>query len=378
MNETGAAARPAAVDAAPSAAGGTAPPEADGTAPPATGGTAPPPAFGTVLAATMATCVADGGVFGPVGLGPVTTLSLHPAAHVLHYGSACFEGLKAHRGDDGTVRLFRLGRHVERLRSSAELLCLPVPDRDLLATAITEVVVANLDAVPSAPGALYLRPVLLGTEANIGAAATPSTDALLYVLASPVGEYFRGDGAGLRLAIETELPRTTPQFGRAKSGANYAMALGVTRRARAEHGADQVLFAPGGDVQETGAANFLLLDDDRVVTKALDGSFLHGVTRDSVLTIARDLGYEVEERDLDVDEVPRWADRGEAALAGTAAVLAGVGTFVHRGREVTVGDGQPGRNTRRLRDALTAVQRGEVEDPHGWTTAVGTALPAAP
>jgi branched-chain amino acid aminotransferase len=334
------------------------------------GATAAPAAFGTVIAPTMATCSADGGVFGPVELGPVTAIPLHPAAHVLHYGSACFEGLKAHRGVDGTVRLFRLDRHVDRMRSSAELLCLPVPGRDLLTSVITDVVVANLDAVPEAPGALYLRPVLLGTEANIGAAATPSTDALLYVLASPVGEYFRGDGAGLRLAIETGLPRTTPQFGRAKSGANYAMALGVTRRARADHGADQVLFAPGGDVQETGAANFLLIDDERVITKALDGSFLHGVTRDAVLTIARDLGHEVEERDLGVDEVLRWADHGEAALTGTAAVLAGVGTFVHRGREVTVGDGRPGPNTRRLRDALTAVQRGEADDPHGWTTVV--------
>jgi branched-chain amino acid aminotransferase len=104
-----------------------------------------------------------------------------------------------------------------------------------------------------------------------------------------------------------------------------------------------------------------------VITKALDGSFLHGVTRDSVLTIARDLGYEVEERDLDVEEVLAWAATGEAALAGTAAVLAGVGTFVHRGEEVRVGDGTPGPNTRRLREALVAVQRAAAPDRHGWT-----------
>jgi branched-chain amino acid aminotransferase len=329
-----------------------------------------PGGFGTVMAATMATCAIRDGVYGPVELGPLAPIVLHPAAHVLHYGSACFEGLKAHRGSDGTVRLFRLDRHVQRLRTSAELLCLPVPDADLLATAIVDVVAANLDEVPPAPGSLYLRPVLLGTEANIGAAATPSTDALLYILASPVGDYFRSDGAGLRLAVETALPRTTPQFGRAKTGANYAMALGVTRRARAEHGADQVLFAPGGDVQETGAANFLLLDDHRLITKALDGSFLHGVTRDSLITIARDLGYAVEERDLHVDEVLAWADHGEAALAGTAAVLAGVGTLIRAGEEVTFGDGRPGPNTRRLREALIAVQRGEATDVHGWTRPV--------
>jgi branched-chain amino acid aminotransferase len=323
------------------------------------------------MAARMATCAIEDGVAGPVELGPLAPLALHPAAHVLHYGSACFEGLKAHRGSEGTVRIFRLDRHVARMRTSAELLCLPVPDADLLARAIVDVVAANLDEVPAPPGSLYLRPVLIGTEANIGAAAAPTRQALLYVVASPVGDYFRGDGAGLRLAIETELPRTTPQFGRAKTGANYAMALGVTRRARAELAADQVLFAPGGDVQETGAANFLLLDDRRVLTKALDGSFLHGVTRDSVLTLARDLGYEVEERDLSVEEVLDVAAHGEAALAGTAAVLAGVGTLVLGDREVTLGDGSPGPNTRRLRDALVAVQRGEAADRHGWTRAVG-------
>jgi branched-chain amino acid aminotransferase len=333
-------------------------------------------AFGTVMASVMATCHVRDGVFGPVEYGPVLPIPMHPAAHVLHYGSACFEGLKAHRGTDGTVRVFRLDRHVERMRTSAELLCLPSPDLAMLTSAIVEVIVANLDETPDAPGALYLRPVLIGTEPNIGAAATPSTDALLYIVASPVGDYFRGDGGGLRLAIETELPRTTPQFGRAKSGANYAMALGVTRRARAEHGVDQVLFAPGGDVQETGAANFLLIDDRRVITKALDGSFLHGVTRDSILTIARDLGYQVEERDLSVEEVLDWADHGEAALAGTAAVLAGVGALVHEGNEVVVGDGAPGPNTRRLREALVAVQRGEAADQHGWTREVHPA-PAA-
>lgn len=328
------------------------------------------PAFGTVMAPHMAVARTDDGVFGAAEIVPTGPIELHPAAHALHYGSACFEGLKAHGGVDGKVRLFRADRHAERLRASAQRLLLPVPPADLLAHALNAVVSANLDVVPEAPGALYLRPVLLGVDPNIGAAAAPSREALLYVLASPVGDYFRGGNDGLTLAVETDLPRTTPQFGQVKSGANYAMALGVTRRAREEHGADQVLFAPGGDVQETGAANFLLLDDRRVVTKALDGSFLHGVTRDSVLTIARDLGYEVEERDISIDEVLDWAATGEAALAGTAAVLAPVGALVHRGRRVAVGDGTMGPNTARLRDALLAIQRGQAADPHGWTQPV--------
>lgn len=327
-------------------------------------------AFGTVLAETMVIARTRGGVFEPADLVPTGPLELDPASHALHYGSVCFEGLKAHRGADGTVRLFRPERHVARLRRSAELVCLPVPEADLVLDALTRLVRANLAAVPEPPGALYLRPVLLGTDADIGAAGAPSREALLYVLASPVGDYFRSDGQALRLAIETELPRTTPQFGQVKTGANYAMALGIIRRARARHGVDQVLFAPGGDVQETGAANFLLLDDERVVTKPVDGSFLHGVTRASLLTMAHDLGYRVEERDIDVDEVLDWAPRGEAALAGTAAVLAGVGALVHAGREIVVGDGSTGPNTQRLRSALLAVQRGEAVDPHGWTTPV--------
>lgn len=330
----------------------------------------PAPAFGTVMAPHMAVARTSAGVFDAAEVVPTGPIELHPAAHALHYGSACFEGLKAHGGVDGKVRLFRADRHADRLRASAARLLLPVPPADLLAQALHDVVSANLDVVPDAPGALYLRPVLLGVDPNIGAAAAPSQEALLYVLASPVGDYFRGGNDGLTLAVETDLPRTTPQFGQVKSGANYAMALGVTRRAREEHGADQVLFAPGGDVQETGAANFLLLDDRRVVTKALDGSFLHGVTRDSVLTIARDLGYEVEERDIAVDEVVEWAATGEAALAGTAAVLAPVGALVHRGRRIPVGDGAMGPNTARLRNALLAIQRGQAADPHGWTQPV--------
>lgn len=333
----------------------------------AAAGASPPP-FGTVPAPNMVVCDVVDGVFGDLQVIATAEIALHPFAHVLHYGSACFEGLKAHRGHDDVVRLFRYERHVERMQRSAELLLLPPPPAVLLRQAIESAVVSNLDAAPDPPGALYVRPMLFGTEPNIGAAAAPSRDAKLVVVCSPVGDYFTGGGRALRLLVETDLPRTTPQFGEAKAGANYVMALGVTRRAAAEHGVDQVLFAPGGSVQETGAANFLLLDDDRVITRALDGSFLHGVTRDSVLTLAHDLGYRVEEREITVDELLSWP--GEAALAGTAAVLAGVGALVHDGRDVVVGDGQVGPNTQRLREALVAIQQGAGDDRHGWRTVV--------
>lgn len=325
--------------------------------------------FGSVISDTMTVSVYEQGRFNDHELVGADALPLHPAAHVLHYGSACFEGLKAHRGRDGTIRLFRLDRHAERMRISAELLCLPDPPAELLCEMVRDAVRANIDDVPDPPGALYLRPVLIGTEPNIGAAARSSRTALLYVIASPVGDYFDSSRT-LTVAIETELPRTTPQFGQVKTGANYAMALGVIRRAAEAHGADQVLFAPDGDVQETGAANFLILDGNRIVTPALNSSFLHGVTRDSLLTIAREQGYDVEERDLTVAELIERTPQVEMALSGTAAVLAPVGTLIHEGQRLTVGDGSPGPNTTKLRETLQAVQRSETPDRWGWTTQV--------
>lgn len=330
-------------------------------------------AFGTVFANTMASAVFVDGRWGEPELGPVDSLSLHPGAHALHYGSACFEGLKAHRSIDGAVRIFRMDRNIERMQRSAQVLQLPAPGSKMLATMIHDTVAANLDEVPDAPGSLYIRPTLLGTVVDIGAAAAPSSEALLYVLCSPVGDYFAGGVRPLRIAIETEQPRTTPQFGMVKSGANYAMALGVVMRAKDELGVDQVLFVPGGVVQETGATNFLLIDSERLITPALTESFLHGVTRDSVLRIGMDLGYEIEERELTLDEILDWAARpgSEAALSGTAAVLAPVGALVHRGRDLVVGSGEPGPNTLRLREELTNLHMGKTPDRYGWLTEVG-------
>ncbi|CAN5454850.1 branched-chain-amino-acid transaminase [soil metagenome] len=325
--------------------------------------------FGSQFAKQMVISTTTEGSYAPASVVPTGPLQIDPAAHALHYGSSCFEGLKAHKGADGVVRMFRLDAHVARMRRSAELLMLPVPAADVLTDAITKAVVANLDAVPDAPGALYLRPVLLGMDPNIGAAASPSSSAMLYVLASPVGDYFDSSRT-LTVAVETELPRTTPQFGQIKTGANYAMSLGVTRKAAAEHGADQVLFAPGGDIQETGAANFIMIDGDTVVTRALDSSFLHGVTRDSLLTLATHTGLTVEERDLHVDELAGKADEAEAALAGTAAVLAPIGTLIVKGQRVQVRDGRPGPQSSALREALLAIQRGQATDQWGWTTPV--------
>ncbi len=244
---------------------------------------------------------------------------------------------------------------------------MPIPDADMLARMVIDLVALERDQIPEPPSSLYLRPTLIGTLQNIGAAASPSTEALLYVLASPVGDYFAGGIRPLKLLIEDQRSRSTEQLGSTKTGGNYAAALGPTLDAKDEFGVDQVLFCPNGDVQETGAANFMLISDDEVITKPLDSSFLHGMTRASILTLAADLGYRINERDFTVDDLLDWVGDYEAALSGTAACLTPVGTFVYRGEEIAVRDGG---NVEKLRNALQTIQYGQAEDTHGWLTAV--------
>ncbi|MPZ51351.1 MAG: branched-chain amino acid aminotransferase [Acidimicrobiia bacterium] len=324
--------------------------------------------FGTTFGEKMTTVswTQDDG-YGTPELVEVDDITLHPGAHVLHYGSAVFEGLKAHRGDDGVVRIFRLDRHVERMQRSATFLCLPEPPRELTETMIIDTVKADIDEVPDAPGALYIRPTMIGTEINIGAAAHEPKSGLFYILTSPVGAYFEGDHT-LRIAIETKRLRSTPGFGEAKAGANYAMALRIVREAEHMYDTDQVLFAPDGQIEETGAANFLLISDDAVVTPPTEGNILNGVTRDSILTLAHGMGYDVAERPITVSEATGWGH--EAALSGTAAVLAPVGTLIHDGIEYQMGNGKPGPNTLRLRDTLRDIQLGRTDDAHGWVRPV--------
>jgi branched-chain amino acid aminotransferase len=326
--------------------------------------------FGTVFCDNLAIARYDDGAWQPAEITPLAPLPMHPAAHVFHYASTCFEGFKAYRWNDGKARIFRLHDHVARMRRSAASLCLPVPDTDLLAGMVTDIVAKHIEDIPAPPSSLYLRPTLIGTLENIGAAASPSTEATLFVLASPVGDYF-GSGAGpLKLLVDDQRARSTEQLGSTKTGGNYAAALGPTLDAKAQYGADQVLFCPDGDVQETGAANFLLISDDEVITKALDTSFLHGMTRDSILRLATDLGYSISERDFTVEEMLRLVATHEAALSGTAACLAPVGCLVYKGEEISVMDGSPGPNTEKLRKVLQDIQYGNTPDTHNWLTEV--------
>ena len=326
--------------------------------------------FGTVFCDHFVSVrFVEGGWQNPE-LRPIGPIPMHPAAHVFHYASTCFEGFKAYRWKDGKARIYRLHDHIARMQKSAVSLRLPVPDADMLAQMVIDLVGRQLDDIPEPPSSLYLRPTLIGTVENIGAAAAPSTEALLYVIASPVGDYFSAGAKTLKLLIDDQHERTTAQLGSTKTGGNYAAALGPTLDAKAKYGVDQVLFCPGGDVQETGAANFLLISDDEVITKPLDSSFLHGMTRDSILRLAADLGYTVNERNFTVDELLQYASTHEAALSGTAATLSPVGFLVYNGEEITVRDGKPGPNTEKLRAALQAVQNGSAPDKHGWLTEV--------
>ena len=332
--------------------------------------TTPRPAFGTVLADQMAIASYRDGKWGAQEIRPLGPIEISPAAHVLHYASSCFEGFKAYRWADGSVNLFRMDMHIERMRQSARRLFLPEPDTGQLEAMVIEVINRVRDQVPEPPGALYLRPLLYGTLPNIGAASQPSHEATLLVLASPVWDYFTGGMKPLRIFVEDRTHRTAEHLGVVKTGGNYAAAMGPTLAARKKYNVDQVLFCPGGSVQETGAANFLLLREGQILTRSLDSTFLHGVTRDSLLTMAREEGFEVDERVFDVAEMLEWVRTGEAALSGTAAVLAGVGTLVHDGKEYTVGSGEVGPVTRRLRTQLVAIQNGEAPDRHGWTRRV--------
>jgi len=322
--------------------------------------------FGTQFTARMVKATYSDGQWSDVQSVPLEPLSMHPATHALHYASECFEGLKAYRSNSGGIHLFRPDRHSQRLQNSAQQLMLPVPETELILRSFHLAVQAASDEIPACPGALYLRPMLIGTDEDIGAAARPPHSATYLVLTSPVGDYFAGGLKPLRIKVDDQAMRSTPAFGAVKTGGNYAAAMRQVVTARQELDADQVLFAPGGDVQETGAANFVLINGNELLTKPLDGTILPGVTRDSILTLAADAGLTITERNFSVEELLERAPEAEAALTGTAAVLTPVGTLLYAGREITVGSGDMGPWSTRLREQLCAIQNGDAQDPHNW------------
>lgn len=326
-------------------------------------------AFGTEFFDEITLANYDGKAWSETQFVPSDRLPLHPATHVIHYASTCFEGMKAFRSENGKINVFRLHDHVKRMQNSARGLHLPVPDTQQLTAMIVDLLDKYREQVPAFPGVAYIRPTLIGTDRSIGRAAAPSETAMLFILISPVGDYFT-PGAEMRVLLNTKDLRCAPHFGAVKSGGNYASALGLVMDAQEKYQAQQVIFAPHGDVQETAAANCLLINDNEVVTKGLSSEFLPGITRDSVLQLAKSLGYKISERDISADELIAWTKTGEIALSGTAAVLAPVTEVVYQDDIYPVAGGTQSPNTMKLRQALTDIQRGAGEDIFNWITTI--------
>ena len=306
---------------------------------------------------------------------PYGPLQLSPAAAVLHYGQEIFEGLKAFRHADGSVWTFRPEANAERMQRSARRLALPeLPVEDFLAS-LRAVTAADEPWVPKATSeeSLYLRPFMFASEEFLGVRASQTVD--YYVIASPAGPYFPRGVQPLVVWITDEYARAgAGGTGAAKCGGNYASSL-LGKREAAENGADEVLFLDSethASIDELSGMNvFALTRDGRLLTPALTGSILEGVTRASILRLAADLGLEVVEQRLVMSEVLDQLGTGEITemfACGTAAVINPIGSFAARGGSWTVGDGGSGEVTLALRQELTDIQYGRVPDRHGWLT----------
>lgn len=312
-------------------------------------------------------------------IGPYQPLSLDPAAAVLHYGQALFEGLKAYRSQDGRVRLFRVDRHAARLHISAERLCVPPVPVEQVAAAVSALVRVEKDWVPSAPGtALYIRPTIIGTEAFLGVRA--ATRYNFFIIASPVGAYYAGGFKPLRLWVEKDYVRAARGgVGAAKTGANYVASLLASEQAR-QRGYDQVLWLDAEHrqyLEEVGTMNACVVIADELITPPLEGSILAGVTRECVLTLAKQWGVRTSERKLSLQELIDASRRGtlqEMFGCGTAAVISPVGELGYRDSQgeqhIVINDQKMGPLASRLYQEITGIQYGTLPDRHGWLTDV--------
>ena len=201
-------------------------------------------AFGSVFLPRMALATFENNQWSKTHIVPTDSISLHPGAHVLHYSSTCFEGLKAFRHEDGSVHIFRMDQNIERFAQSSKLLSLPAVDKEQVSNMILDIVSEFASDVPVPPGSMYIRPTHIGTEPAVGKAASPSLTSMLYILLSPVGDYFAGGAHALRLLIDETGQRCASHMGMIKSGGNYASALAPTLEAKEKYKADQVLFCP--------------------------------------------------------------------------------------------------------------------------------------
>ncbi|MFJ3090078.1 branched-chain amino acid aminotransferase [Streptomyces sp. NPDC086838] len=336
------------------------------------------PVFGTVFTEHMAeaTYTAQKG-WHEARISPFGPIPLSPATSALHYGQAIFEGLKAYRTPDGGAQLFRPEANARRFRESAARLSMPEVPEELFLGALRELVAADRQWLPCAPGtSLYLRPFLVATEEYLG--VRPAEEYLFGVIACPVGASFPGGAAPLTVWVSDDYTRAAPGgTGAAKCAGNYAASMAAHTQAR-NAGCDQVVFLDAVErryVEELGGMNlFFVLDDDTLLTPPLGGTILPGVTRDAVVRLARDAGHRVIEEPYTLDQWRADAASGrlrEVFACGTAALVTPVGTVRSAEGEFTVNAGAAGPVTGRLRETLTGIQYGRAQDPYGWTLRLG-------
>jgi branched-chain amino acid aminotransferase len=306
-------------------------------------------------------------------VGPYSTLALDPAAMVLHYGQAIFEGLKAYRQPDGSIASFRPEANAERFRASARRMAMPELPDELFLESVRQILAVDDRWVPSAEEeSLYLRPFMISTEKGLG--VRPASEYLYVLIASPAGSYFAGGVRPVSVWLSTEYVRAAPGgTGAAKFAGNYAASL-VAQAQAAEKGCDQVVWLDAVErrwVEEMGGMNLFFVFGDKVITPELTGTLLPGITRNSLLALASDLGLSVEERRISTDEWEKANASGELTevfACGTAAVITPVGHVKHAGGEFDIADGGTGSVTLKLRERLTGLQHGHVADTHGWMT----------
>ncbi|MDX8146317.1 branched-chain amino acid aminotransferase [Lentzea sp. BCCO 10_0061] len=306
-------------------------------------------------------------------VGPYSTLALDPAAMVLHYGQAIFEGLKAYRQPDGSIASFRPEANAGRFRSSARRMAMPELPDELFLESVRQILAVDDRWVPSAEEeSLYLRPFMISTEKGLG--VRPASEYLYVLIASPAGSYFASGVRPVSVWLSTEYVRAAPGgTGAAKFAGNYAASL-VAQAQAAEKGCDQVVWLDAVErrwVEEMGGMNLFFVFGDKVITPELTGTLLPGITRSSLLALASELGLTVEERRISTDEWEKANASGELTevfACGTAAVITPVGHVKHAGGEFDIADGGTGSVTKQLRERLTGLQHGHVADTHGWMT----------
>ena len=308
---------------------------------------------------------------------PFGDLVLHPATMILHYGQQVFEGLKAFSGpNDEDIFLFRPDMNIDRFNRSCERLCIPAVDPKLFMNNMSRLIRMDRDWVPRSPGtSLYIRPTVIATDPYLG--VRPSHQYLFYIIMSPVGAYYPEGFAPVKIMVTDKYVRACKGgIGEAKTAGNYAASLLAAEEAH-KAGFTQVLWLNGQDktsIEEVGTMNIFFRINDVILTPALEGTILPGVTRDSVIRLSKDWGMKVSERVVSIEEVVRAAEDSslqEIFGSGTAAVVSPVSHFMYKGTDYQVADGKTGEIAARLFEEITGMQTGTKADPYGWIVNIG-------